>query len=280
MNSLPGFAHPTREREQLHIERTRDASAKRTRVRASGEPVSEEEVVRTMRREENDMHRAELSMRRADREREIAERMRQREIAERMRQREMEERAAELQRIRDQEIQNRARMTALAQEKTPQTQIRELKVLFRTFRAEHLAELALHPTKMSTDELLSMDNMCNEETTCPITLFNLKALRKRKRLVVIDGRCYSFYAFAYQRALTENPFTRKAFSPEAKQKINKIRQYRVFLNQELQRDELFLQQAPKTRKRRKSTKSLTIKPRSAKTPSPKLSPPMRTYGSK
>ena len=143
MNSLPGFAHPTREREQLHIERTRDASVKRTRVRASGEPVSEEEVVRTMRREENDMHRAELSMRRADREREIAERMRQREIAERMRQREMEERAAELQRIRDQEIQNRARMTALAQEKTPQTQIRELKVLFRAFRAEHLAELAL-----------------------------------------------------------------------------------------------------------------------------------------
>ena len=134
MNSLPGFAHPTREREQLHIERTRDASVKRTRVRASGEPVSEEEVVRTMRREENDMHRAELSMRRADREREIAERMRQREI---------EERAAELQRMRDQEIQNRARMAALAQEKTPQTQIRELKVLFRAFRAEHLAELAL-----------------------------------------------------------------------------------------------------------------------------------------
>ena len=226
---------------------------------------SEYEVARSMRREEHDMHRAELSMRRADREREIAEMVIQRQIE---------------QSFRDQEIQNMARMTALVQEKSPKLQFRELKELFRAFRTEHLAELALKQTKMSTDKLLSMNNMCNQETICPITFLNLKALRNRKRLVVIDGRCYSFYAFTHQRALTQDPFTREEFSRKAKQKINKIRAYRVFLNQELQRDELFLQEAPKTRKRRKTTKSLTIKPRSAKTPSPKLSPPKRTYVSK
>jgi len=73
---------------------------------------------------------------------------------------------------------------------------------------------------------------CNHEDACPITGMSLAFLRNKKRLVVIDGRCYAFYAFTHEREMRENPFTRQRWSPDAKAKIRFLRQHMPFLHNE------------------------------------------------
>jgi hypothetical protein len=65
---------------------------------------------------------------------------------------------------------------------------------------------------------------CNHEDTCPVTGMSLAFLRNKKRLVVIDGQCYAFYAFTHEREMLQNPFTRQPWSPDARAKIRFLRQ--------------------------------------------------------
>ena len=73
---------------------------------------------------------------------------------------------------------------------------------------------------------------CRNETTCPISAISLKKLHKLKRLVKLDGRCYSFYAFTQNIPLDKEPFTRAPWSTDAKDKIKSIRKYKDALQKE------------------------------------------------
>ena len=73
---------------------------------------------------------------------------------------------------------------------------------------------------------------CNGETDCPITYMSLKRLRDMKRLVVLEGRCYAFYAFIQEDPPLTNPFTRQPWSAQAKADIAVIRKYKDVLKAE------------------------------------------------
>jgi surface protein len=102
-----------------------------------------------------------------------------------------------------------------ASEVTPTTALRQF------YQAHHRQ---LPPTTLA--------EKCNQETVCPITYMSLKRLRDMKRLVVLDGRCYAFYAFIQGDPPLTNPFTRQPWSAQAKADIAAIRKYRGFLKEE------------------------------------------------
>ena len=104
-----------------------------------------------------------------------------------------------------------------APEVTPTTARRTL----RQFYQAHHRQL---PTNLA--------EKCNRETDCPITYMSLKRLRDMKRLVVLDGRCYAFYAFIQEDPPLTNPFTRQPWSAQAKADIAVIRKYKDFLKAE------------------------------------------------
>jgi len=74
--------------------------------------------------------------------------------------------------------------------------------------------------------------ICNNETVCPITYYDLDELRYHKRLVKLDGKCYSFYAFANEVSIDKNPFTNQEWSEDAKKKIGLLRGYQSTLQHE------------------------------------------------
>jgi hypothetical protein len=74
--------------------------------------------------------------------------------------------------------------------------------------------------------------ICNNETICPITLDNLDELLDHKRLVKLDGKCYSFYAFAHEISIDKNPITKQKWSEDAKKKIGLIRVHQSTLQRE------------------------------------------------
>lgn len=74
--------------------------------------------------------------------------------------------------------------------------------------------------------------ICNNETVCPITYYDLDELRYQKRLVKLDGKCYSFYAFANEVSIDKNPFTNGEWSPDAENKIKLLRGYQSTLQHE------------------------------------------------
>ena len=104
-----------------------------------------------------------------------------------------------------------------APEVTPTTARRTL----RQFYQAHHRQL---PTNLA--------EKCNQETDCPITLMSLKRLRDMKRLVVLDGRCYAFYAFIQGDPPHRNPFTRQPWTAQANADIATIRKYKDFLKAE------------------------------------------------
>ena len=105
-----------------------------------------------------------------------------------------------------------------APEVTPTTARRTLR---QFYQAHHHRQL---PTNLA--------EKCNQETNCPITLMSLKRLRDKKRLVVLDGRCYAFYAFILGDPPLRNPFTRQPWSEQATADIAAIRKYKDFLKAE------------------------------------------------
>jgi hypothetical protein len=50
--------------------------------------------------------------------------------------------------------------------------------------------------------------------------------------VKLDGKCYSFYAFANDVPVGQNPFTNQKWSDEAEKKIGLIRVYQSTLQRE------------------------------------------------
>jgi surface protein len=104
-----------------------------------------------------------------------------------------------------------------APEVTPTTARRML----RQFYQAHHRQL---PTNLA--------EKCNQETYCPITYMSLKRLRDMKRLVVLEGQCYAFYAFIQKDPLLSNPFTRQPWSEQATADIAAIREYRDLLKAE------------------------------------------------
>jgi surface protein len=104
-----------------------------------------------------------------------------------------------------------------APEVTPTTARRTL----RQFYQAHHRQL---PTNLA--------EKCNRETDCPITYMSLKRLRDMKRLVVLEGRCYAFYAFIQEDPPLKNPFTRQLWSAQANTDIAAIRKYKDFLKAE------------------------------------------------
>ena len=74
--------------------------------------------------------------------------------------------------------------------------------------------------------------ICNNETACPITYYDLDELRYQKRLVKLDGKCYSFYAFANEISIDKNPFTNQEWSEDAKKKIGLLRVHQPTLQRE------------------------------------------------
>ena len=100
---------------------------------------------------------------------------------------------------------------------------------------------------------------CNHEVQCPITFLSLKFLRWKKRLVKLDGRCYSFYAFAHDNPMNVNPFTRRAWSVKAMQRIKSIGRYRPTLQQEFAE----IEEPEPVASRRRTRKGRTARQRSA-----------------
>ena len=104
-----------------------------------------------------------------------------------------------------------------------------------------------HHRKLLTRDLAEK---CNGETYCPITYMSLKRLRDMKRLVVLEGRCYAFYAFIQGDPPLTNPFTRQPWSEQATANIAAIRKYRFVLKEEY---EGLLEKTPTRRTRRGRT---------------------------
>ena len=73
---------------------------------------------------------------------------------------------------------------------------------------------------------------CNEETMCPITMLSLGTLKHQKRMIQLEGRCYAFFAFSEPQELINNPFTRKAWTPESSDRIRRIRNFKYTLREE------------------------------------------------
>jgi surface protein len=89
----------------------------------------------------------------------------------------------------------------------------------------------IHHRDLPTD----LSKKCNGETHCPITGISLKRLQRMKRLVVLEGNCFSFYAFSHPHAnLNKNPMTNLPWkNPHAVAPIlDVIRNHKDFLNRE------------------------------------------------
>jgi hypothetical protein len=95
---------------------------------------------------------------------------------------------------------------------------------------EELAKLYQELNGPSSDAEIA--EQCRNETSCPISAISLKKLHKLKRLVKLDGRCYSFYAFTQNVPVDKEPFTRAPWSTDAKDKIKSISKYKYALQKE------------------------------------------------
>jgi hypothetical protein len=81
----------------------------------------------------------------------------------------------------------------------------------------------------------TLSQKCNDEKFCPITYIRLKHLHRLKRLVILDGTCFSFYAFSHPDAkLNMNPTTGTGWNNKAAVDplIAFIRKHREYLNRE------------------------------------------------
>jgi hypothetical protein len=119
----------------------------------------------------------------------------------------------------------------------------------------------------------SLSQKCNDDVICPITQIRLKHLHRLKRLVILDGRCYAFYAFIHPtRVPTFDPINRRPFSTEANAVIATLRTHKDYLTHEFDLlpastfDDTPPQKTPtppnKTRSRARKTRSLSL-PRSS-----------------
>jgi hypothetical protein len=80
-----------------------------------------------------------------------------------------------------------------------------------------------------------LSQLCNDEKLCPVTYISLKHLHRLKRLVVLDGTCFSFYAFSHPDAkLNMNPTTGTGWKNKAAVDplIAFIRKHKEYLNRE------------------------------------------------
>jgi hypothetical protein len=79
----------------------------------------------------------------------------------------------------------------------------------------------------------TLSQKCNDDVICPITQIRLKHLHRLKRLVILDGRCYAFYAFIHPtRVPTFDPINRRPFSTEANAVIATLRKHKDYLTHE------------------------------------------------
>jgi hypothetical protein len=79
----------------------------------------------------------------------------------------------------------------------------------------------------------TLSQKCNDDVICPFTQNRLKHLHRLKRLVILDGRCYAFYAFIHPtRVPTFDPINRRPFSTEANAVIATLRKHKDYLTHE------------------------------------------------
>ena len=110
------------------------------------------------------------------------------------------------------------------------------------------ASSLLSPEQASLAEDLVKE--CNNNI-CPITHIDLDVLRRDKRLVKLDNNtCYAFYAFSHTPVLRD-PLTRKDWSEQSLEKIEKIRDFKDFLHmeEELRKDDISGGKCRKTSRR-------------------------------
>jgi len=128
-------------------------------------------------------------------------------------------------------------------------------------------------TKVKLDELFDSTiniGQCLEEEHCPITLIPLTKLITKKRLIKIDGRCWSFHCFAMYEdddpGWKINPLTRQRFNSSDIEKLKKIRLYRQTLMKELANDyyEVGGRKVGRHMARQKRIKKMTVKARRKK----------------
>jgi len=112
-----------------------------------------------------------------------------------------------------------------------------------SYRPGYVPPLSPTTSKRQLDEfydqqgirLKTLSQTCNDEKVCPVTYIRLKHLHRLKRLVILDGTCFSFYAFSHPDAkLNMNPTTGTGWKNKAAvdPQIAFIRKHREYLNRE------------------------------------------------
>ena len=106
---------------------------------------------------------------------------------------------------------------------------------------QEITNIILKSLKSKVDQLYEDANVkeCKNDI-CPITHIDLGVLRRDKRLVKLDNNtCYAFYAFSHTPVL-KDPLTRKDWSEQSLEEIEKIRDFKDFLNteEELRTDDI------------------------------------------
>jgi surface protein len=112
-----------------------------------------------------------------------------------------------------------------------------------SYRPGYVPPLSPTTSKRQLDEFYdrqgirtkTLSQTCNDEKVCPVTYIRLKHLHRLKRLVILDGTCFSFYAFSHPDAkLNMNPTTGTGWKNKAAvdPQIAFIRKHREYLNRE------------------------------------------------
>jgi len=166
-----------------------------------------------------------------------------------------------------------------------------------SYRPGYVPPLSPTTSKRQLDEfydqqgirLKTLSQTCNDEKVCPVTYIRLKHLHRLKRLVILDGTCFSFYAFSHPDAkLNMNPTTGTGWKNKAAVDplIAFIRKHKEYLNREYEElpqsvlDETPPTPTPTPPKKTKTPPTPTpTPPKKTKTP-PKKTPPKKTMRSR